>query len=111
MTPFGAVRATLDDDRSGDLFHDFFFYFWLFGRCLVKSGVTVTVRVTCGIVEEETGACEPLALGLRLRERLARRLELLGELGYLVLEFFLGAAKCFRIEKSEEFIELNELLV
>ena len=77
----------------------------------MKSGVAVTVRVACGIVEEKTGACEPLALGLSVRERLARCFELFGELGYLVLEFFLGAAKRFRIEKSEEFVELNELLI
>ena len=113
FTPLGAVRAALDDDRSGDLFDDLFydFFFRLFRSCLVKSGVAVTVRVACGIVEEETGACEPLALGLSVRERLARCFELFGELGYLVLEFFLGAAKRFRIEKSEEFVELNELLI
>ncbi|MHB8060643.1 MAG: hypothetical protein ACYDHO_07420 [Gaiellaceae bacterium] len=45
-----------------------------------------------------------------MRERLTRCLELLGEFGYLVLEVFLGAAKSFRIEKSEEFVELNKLL-
>jgi len=34
-------------------------------------------------------------------------LELFGELRYPVLEAFLGAAKSVRIEKSEEFVELN----
>jgi hypothetical protein len=52
LTPFGAVAAALGNDRSGDLFYDFFFFFRLFRRCLVKSGVAVTVRVVRGIVEE-----------------------------------------------------------
>lgn|GEM_PF-3565113 len=73
----------------------------------MKSGVAVTVRVVRGIVEEETGTCEPLALRLSVRERLTRCLELFGELRYPVLEAFLGAAKSVRIEKSEEFVELN----
>ena len=49
-------------------------------------------------------------MSVRLRECLACHFEPLAELGYLMLESFLSAAKSLCIEQAEEFIKLNELL-